>query len=79
MNEFSNLSNTQQGMLEVLDDRELEAVQGGILHALLVPAAIIATGAVLIGRELSKDSGGGGVPQDLIDFAKSGGKVRPPA
>jgi hypothetical protein len=60
-----------------LEARELEAVQGGFLHALLVPIAVITTGAVLIGRELS--GGGGGVPQDLINFAASGGKVRPPA
>lgn len=62
-----------------LEAGELEAVEGGFLHALLVPLAVITTGAVLIGRELSNGSGGGGVPQDLINFAASGGKVLPPA
>jgi hypothetical protein len=76
MNEFSNLSSTQKDMLVALEARELEAVQGGFLW---VAAAVIVTGAVLIGRELTKDSGGGGVPRDLINFAKSGGTVKPPA
>ena len=79
MNEFSNLSSTQKGMLVALEARELEAVQGGFLH-FLTPAAVIATGAVLIYREVTKgDSGGGGIPQDLINFAASGGTVKPPA
>ena len=78
MNEFSNLSSMQKGPLVALEARELEAVQGGFLH-FLVPGAVIATGAVLIYREVTKDSGGGAIPQDLINFAASGGTVKPPA
>ena len=81
MNEFSNRSSTQKGMLVALEARELEAVQGGLLGLLhLIPLAVIGTGAYLIYREATKgDSGGGAVPQDLINFAASGGKVMPPA
>ena len=81
MNEFGNLSSRQKGMLVALDARELEAVQGGFLGLLhLIPLAVIGTGAVLIYREATKgDSGGGAIPQDLINFAASGGTVKPPA
>jgi hypothetical protein len=38
-----------------LTETETSAVAGGMLHALLPAAAIIVVGAVLIGRELSRE------------------------